>query len=159
MNDESMIAVYPNTLGFGYVILNEKGEILDFGVVSVRPACNDKCLKRIHEIISYYQPKILIVEDHEKSNKSKRVRKLIKELCDYWEFSVNVLKYSKDQIRDTFEVFGARNKYEVSKKISEAYPQLKNKLPEKRKTWEPEDYYQGIFDAMALVLTHHYLND
>lgn len=55
--------------------------------------------------------------------------------------------------------FGAKNKYEISKKIAEAYPQLNSKLPEKRKAWETENYYQGIFDAMALILTHYYLND
>lgn len=159
MRNETMIAVYPNTLGFGYVVLNEKGEILDFGMVSIRPVGNDKCLKRINEIITYFQPQILIVEDHTRSNKSKRVRKLIKEISDYWEFSLSIFKYTKEQILNTFEVFKARNKFEISRKISEAYPQLKSKLPEKRKTWEPEDYYQGIFDAMALVLTHHYLND
>lgn len=38
-------------------------------------------------------------------------------------------------------------------------PQLKSKLPDKRKPWEPENYYQGIFDALALVLTHQYLED
>jgi hypothetical protein len=159
MIDERMIAIYPNTLGFGYVILNEKGEILDYGMVSIRPVRNDKCMDRIHEMVLYYQPKILILEDYENSNKSERVRKLLKDICEYGEGNIKVFKYSREQIKDTFDVFGARNKYEVSKKISEAYPQLKSKLPEKRKAWEPENYYQGIFDAMALVLTHHYLNE
>ena len=50
-------------------------------------------------------------------------------------------------------------KQDASQKISEIYPELKTKLPNKRKPWEPENYYQGIFDALALVLTHQYLND
>ncbi|HEY5591321.1 MAG TPA: hypothetical protein VIK55_09915 [Paludibacter sp.] len=159
MNDERMIAIYPNTLGFGYVVLNDKGEILDYGMVTIRPVRNNKCLDRIHEMVLYYQPKILILEDYENSNKSERVRILLKDICEYGEDSIKIFKYSREQIRNTFDVFGARNKYEISKKISEAYPQLKSKLPEKRKAWEPENYYQGIFDAMSLVLTHHYLSD
>ena len=159
MNYERMISIYPNTLGFGYVVLNDKGEILDYGMVSIRPVRNDKCLDRIHEMVLYYQPQILILEDFRNSNKSERVRRLLKNICDYAQDSIRIFKYTREQIRNTFDVFGARNKYEVSKKISEAYPQLKSKLPEKRKTWEPENYYQGIFDAMALVLTHHYLSD
>lgn len=159
MIDERMMAIHPNTAGFGYVILNEMGEVLDYGMVSIRPVCNDKCLDRIHEMVLYYQPNILILEDYENSNKSERVRKLIKDIYEYGEDRIKIFKYSKDQIRNTFDVFGAKNKFEISRKISEAYPQLKSKLPEKRKTWEPENYYQGIFDAMALVLTHHYLND
>lgn len=159
MNDERMIAIYPNTLGFGYVVLNDKGEILDYGLVAIRPVRNNKCLDRIHEMILYYQPQILILEDYENSNKSERVRILLKDICEYGEDSIKIFKYSREQIRNTFDVFGARNKYEISKKISEAYPQLKSKLPEKRKAWEPENYYQGIFDAMSLVLTHQYLSD
>jgi len=159
MNEEGMIAIYPNTLGFGYVVLNEKGEIIDYAMVSVRPVRNDKCLDRIHEMILYYQPKIMILEDYKESNKSERVKKLLKNINDYGQDSIRIFKYSREQIRDTFEVFGAKNKYEISRKISEAYPQLKSKLPEKRKTWEPENYYQGIFDALALVFTYHYLND
>lgn len=159
MNKERIFSIYANTMGFGFVVLSDRGEILDYGVVSVRPVCNDVCLKRIKEIISYFQPEILIVEDYEKSHKSVRVKKLIDKICEYGKDGLKVFKYSREQIRNTFDVFGARNKYEISKRISEAYPQLKSKLPEKRRTWEPENYYQGIFDAMSLVLTHYYLND
>jgi len=159
MNEERMIAIHPNTAGFGYVILNEKGEILDYGVVSIRPVQNDKCLARIKEIGCYYQPKILILEDSKNSNKSERIKELIERICDSGKDKIKIYQYSREQIKDTFDLFGARNKYEISKKISEAYPQLKSKLPDKRKPWEPENYYQGIFDALALVLTHHYLND
>lgn len=157
MNDERIISIYPNTLGFGYVILNEKGEILDYGVVSIRPVQNDKCLTKIKEIACYYQPGILILEDYKNSNKSERVKQLIEKICDCGKSNLKIHRYSKDQIKNTFDVFGAKNKYEISKRIAEVYPQLNSKLPEKRKAWETENYYQGIFDAMALVLTHLYL--
>lgn len=159
MNEETMIAIYPNTLGFGYVVLNDKGEILDYGIVSVRPVQNEKCLTKINEIACYYQPQILILEDYKNSIKSERIKELIKRISACTKCNMKIFKYTREQVKDTFELFGARNKYEISKKISEAYPQLKSKLPDKRKPWEPENYYQGIFDAMALVLTHHYLND
>jgi len=159
MNEESIIAIYPNTLGFGYVILNDKGEILDYGLTSIRPVQNDKCLTKIKEIVCYYQPHILILEDYENSIKSERIKELIKRINDCTLYDMKIFKYTREQVKDTFELFGARNKYEISKKISEAYPQLKNKVPDKRKPWEPENYYQGIFDALALVLTHQYLDD
>ncbi len=159
MNDDRIISIYPNTVGFGYVILSHKGEILDYGVVTVQPPENNKCLIRISQIIAYYEPKILIIEDPIKSNKARRIKKLIIKLCDLTKNKMTVYQYSKRQIRDTFEVFGAKHKFEISRKISEMYPELKTKLPEKRKLWEPENYYQGIFDAMSLVFTHLYLTD
>lgn len=153
-----MISIYPNTLGFGYVILSEKGEILDYAMVSIRPINNNKCIKRICEIVLYYQPKVLIIENPENSNKSERVKKLVTQICEGGKDRFKIFKYSREDIRNTFDVFGAKNKFEISRKISEVYPELKTKLPEKRKTWEPENYYQGIFDAASLVLTHYYLN-
>lgn len=152
-----VFAIYPNTMGFGFVVLSEKGEILDYGMVSIHPVSNDLCLKRVKEITSYFRPEILVIEDFENSYKSTRVRKLIADVCNYSSERMKIFKYSRDQVRDVFELFGANNKYEISKKIAEAYPQLKSKLPEKRRAWEPENYYQGIFDAMSLVLTHYYL--
>lgn len=159
MNEGTLIAVYPNTTGFGHVILNEKGEILDFGITSIRPVKNEKCLEKIIEVVTYFQPSILILEDYEKSVKSERVKELIKEISNCVTKGIKVFKYTRVQVKDTFELFGARNKYEISQKISEIYPELKTKLPNKRKPWEPENYYQGLFDAMALVLTYQYLND
>lgn len=151
-----MIAIYPNTMGFGFVILTEKGEILDFGITTVRPIKNDICIEKIKEIVCYYKPRILILEDYENSIKSERIKELIRSICECKEHQFKINKYTREQVKDTFEIFGAKNKYEISQKIAEAYPQFKTKLPNKRKPWEPENYYQGIFDAMALVLTHLY---
>jgi Holliday junction resolvasome RuvABC endonuclease subunit len=159
MNEGTLIAVYPNTTGFGFVILNEKGEILDYGITAIRPAKNEKCIKKIKEVVEYYQPSILILEDYENSVKSARVKELIKQIYNCVNEGVKIFEYTRDQVKDTFELFGARNKYEISQKISEIYPELKTKLPNKRKSWEPENYYQGVFDALALFFTHQYLND
>lgn len=155
---ERIMSVYINTIGFGYVVLNN-GEILDYGIVTVRPVQNDKGFSKVNEIGEYYQPSILILEDYKNSNKSERVKILTKRIYDNWKDKVKICRYSRQQIKDTFQIFGARNKFEIGRKIVEIYPQLKTKLPDKRKPWEPENYYQGIFDAMTLVLTHHYLND
>ena len=152
MNEERIISIYPNTMGFGFVVLNDKGEILDFGVVSYRPVSSERCLNRIKEVVSYYQPNICILEDYKNSHKSMRIKNLIDKISDHMKDSAKIFKYSRVQIRDTFEVFGARNKYEISQKVCEVYPQFISKLPEKRKAWEPENYYQGIFDAVSLVL-------
>ncbi|GAB3430764.1 hypothetical protein [Niabella aquatica] len=158
-NRKRIIAIHPNTLGFGFVILSEKGEIIDYGITTVRPVSNSTCVKRINEMIKYYTPEILLVEDYESSSKSPRIKKLISELSHNIYAEVKVIKYSREQVKGIFEIFGARNKYEISLKIAEVYPELKSKLSHKRKPWEPENYYAGLFDAMALVITYQYLND
>ncbi len=156
MSNNIIIAIYPNTLGFGYVIINNKGEIRDYGVISVRPVNNRKCLDKINELIEYHNPRTLLLEDYNRSRKSRRIRKLNKQLYEEWKQKINVCRYTREKIRDTFEIFGAKNKYEIDRKIVEAYPQFKTKLPDKRKPWEPENYYQGLFDALALLISYQY---
>ncbi len=158
-NEDRIIGIHPNTNGFGFVILNEKGEILDYGITTVRPIKNDKCMLKIKELVGYYNPSIIILEDYRNSNKSKRVKDLIKRIELNLKSTVKISKYSKEQIKGIFEIFGARNKFEISQKIAEMYPEFKSKLPHKRKPWLPENYYQGLFDAMTLVLVYQYLND
>lgn len=154
-----IMGVHPNTTGFGFVILDEKGEILDYGINSIRPINNEKCIEKINEIIRYNHPQILIIEDCESSKKSPRVKRLVKQLSYTINPDVKIVQYTREQVKSVFGIFGAKNKYEISQKIAEAYPEFKGKLPHKRKPWQPENYYQGLFDAMALILTHQYLND
>jgi len=38
MNNEDVImGIHPNTNGFGFVVLNEKSELLDYGITTIRP--------------------------------------------------------------------------------------------------------------------------
>jgi hypothetical protein len=159
MSDNKIISIHINGIGFGYVVLNEKGKIIDYGMVAIQPMSNDKCLKRIKEIVSYHQPEALILENDKNSKKSERVKNLTKRISNYGKNDLKITRYTKEEIQNTFEIFKAKNKYERSRKISEGYPELKSKLPERRKAWESENYYQGIFDAMSLFLTHQYLDD
>ncbi len=159
MSNGKIISIYINSLGFGFVVINQKGEIFDYGIIAIRPRKSDKCLNRICQTIAYYEPQSIIVENPEKSNKSRRINTLILKVIEYAKNQYKVFKYSKEQIYNTFEIFGAKNKFEISRKISEMYPEFKTKLHEKRKLWESENYYQGIFDAMSLVFTHLYLTE
>ena len=157
MKNQRIMSVYLNTRGFGFAVLGEKGEIIDCGVSVIRPINKEMCLKRVKEVISYYLPQKLILEKFENSKKSDRVRRLNKEISKYGEPHFKIYKYSNKQIVDTFEIFGAKNKFERSRKVVETYPELKDKLPEKRKPWKSDGYYQILFDTMTLILTHYYL--
>ena len=53
-----------------------------------------------------------------------------------------------------FHQSGSRNKYQIAASIAEKFPELRRKLPTKRKAYQPERYDAIIFDAVALVLTH-----
>ena len=68
-------------------------------------------------------------------------------------------EYSHEQIQFVFEQFKARTKHEIASIITEWLPQFKSKMPPIRKPWMCEDYHMGMFDALALAITHFYLSD
>ena len=152
----NLIAIYPNSIGFGYVVRGDNGILINYGMVAISPVDNEKCLKRIDRIIEYYKSKTLVLESSI-SKKKSRVKKLIRKISK--RDDVKIFKYTEIEVRDVFELYKAKNKYERSRKIAEVYTELETKLPEKRKEWESENYYQAIFDAMALMLTYSHFEE
>ncbi len=155
-------AIYPNANGFGYVYLDNEGKLVYYGSVRISPISNWKILERIKKSLDYFQPRIIVLLDPESksSRTGKRTKKLLKKITDYAESeNVPVVKYSRDQIRDAFEIRGAFTKYEISKFLLTKFPELEPKRPRERKKWESEDRNMAIFDALSLALTWFWLNE
>jgi len=157
-----VLAIYPNARGFGYAFLENPQEPKDCGVVSILPICNNRCLMRIKKFIAHYEPTLIVLQDFaiEHSRKSRRVKELISSIVQFChDQRLPVREYSQEQIAFVFEQFKAWTKYEIAKLISEWLPQFKGKMPRIRKPWMCEDYHMGMFDAMALAITHFYLRE
>ena len=157
-----VLSFFPNAIGFGYVCLETPQKLLKSGIIKVRPICNGPILKQVKELVELFNPTIVIVRDFDSNppHRNKRVQQAISGITTYAkEQHIPIYRYSRQQIRDVFEQFGATSKYEISKKIIEWFPVLADLAPVKRKPWVPEDYQYGIFDALALAITHQYLNE
>ncbi|MBK6545794.1 MAG: hypothetical protein IPG12_11055 [Saprospiraceae bacterium] len=155
-------AIYPNANGFGFVYLDNDGQLIYYGSVRINPISNRKILERIKKSLDYFQPRIVILLDPESksSRTGYRTKKLIKKIIAYAESeNFPVIKYTRDQIRDVFEIRGVVTKYEISKFLLTKFPELEPKRPKERKLWESEDRNMAIFDALSLALTWFYLND
>ena len=147
-------------MGLRYACVESPKEIIDYGIATVRPIGNSKTLQRAKQFIEYYKPTLVLIQDCESrySRQGKRVAKLIDDIVVFSKRKkIPVKQYSREQIRDVFEQFGAKTKYEIAKTITRWLPELQHRSPRVRKLWMCEDYNMGIFDAMALALTHYYL--
>jgi len=157
-----VLAFYPSFRGFGYAVMEKALEVIDTQVVAIRPVSNSMALKRMKEIIEYYKPEIVVLEDYRGmgSRKSKRVQKLIDSITKYAEKKkLNLTTYSRANIRFVFSNFNAHTKHEIATVIAENIPLMKNRLMEKRKTSETEKYIASAFDAVSLGITHYYMNE
>lgn len=156
-----IFAIYPNERGFGYACVEMPGTLVDSGIVTVRPVCNGKIIKRIGKQMDFYRPCLVILRDGKSLTfRAKRIAALIEEISQVAKAkSLPLHAYSREQIRLTFQQFGAETKYEISQKILEGFGELQPLAPAPRKKWESENYNMGIFDAISLALTHEYLKD
>ena len=162
-NETKMIfAIYPNARGLGYACFESPERLWDCGVATIRPIGNKGVMERIKKFVDFFQPTVIVVRDAENSNNyhGKRVSHLVESIVEYGaEIKVPVYRYSREQIRDVFEQFHVKSKYEIAQKIIAWFPQLASRSPKIRKPWMDEDYNMGTFDALSLIITHQYLND
>jgi GNAT superfamily N-acetyltransferase len=157
-----LLSVFPNFRGFGYALMEEALKVIDAEVISIRPVSNRLTIKRIRELIDYYEPQLVVLEDYQGigSRKSKRIKKLIDATISYAEKKdLPIETYSRANIRVVFSNFNAYTKHEIATIISENIPVMKTKLMDKRKPDETEKYTAGAFDAVSLGITHFYLKE
>lgn len=155
-------AIYPNANGFGFVYLENPRKLLDYGSVRINPISNRKVLERIKKSLDYLRPSIVLIQDPEgkASRAGRRVRMLIDKIIDLAnEEKLKVVQYSRDQVRDVFEQFGAVTKYEIAKVLLTEFKELELREPRKRRTWESESHNMPIFDALSLALTWYWLEN
>jgi len=158
---ENILALYPNVKGIGYAFFQEEYEPKYYGVSVVKPMNNEKCLKRIVAMIQTYEPSLILIPtpDGKYNRKRKRIQELLQEITLYAKkHNIPAKSYSREQIRLVFEQFDAKSKQEIAEKICIWIPQLEACRPMKRKIFNPEHYYQGMFDAISLAITHFYVN-
>tara|TARA_R110002072_G_scaffold302796_1_gene488827 strand:+ start:16939 stop:17451 length:513 start_codon:yes stop_codon:yes gene_type:complete len=158
-----VLAIFANGRGFGLAVMKDALTVVSAYNVTIRqyPISNKQVLERIKEKISYYLPSVIVLEEPKGygSRKSKRVQELIKKIASFAQSKgLGVHQYSRNDIRFVFSAFNAHSKYEIATIISENIPELKAKLPEKRKSHEAESYAISIFDAVSLAITHYYQN-
>jgi hypothetical protein len=157
-----VFAVYPNAKGFGFVYMGSPRKLIDYGAIKIYPVSNWKVMERVKQSIDYYRPSIVVVQNPEgkSSRTGSRVKQLVKRVVKYAvEQKLSVVRYSRDQIRDVFEQFGAVTKYEISQLLITEFKELEPKSPRKRSLWTSEDRNMAIFDALSLAMTWFYLND
>lgn len=161
-NKRIVFSIYPNANGYGYVYLENARKMLDYGTIRVNPINNVVMLGKIKKLLEYFKPAVVISVDPagNASRAGRRVRELIKKIVTYCEKNqIPIFQISRDQIRNVFDQFGAKTKYEISQILTTEFKELELKLPRKRKIWTSEDRNMAIFDALSLGLTWVYLND
>ena len=151
-----VLALYANSRGFGYACIQVPNMLMESGVLNVTPLSNDKIALRVQRFIEFFKPSVLVIREGETS--VPRIQELSDAIIKIAAaHNIPVHQYSREQVKDVFEIFGAKTKFERAHKIIETLPNLASRAPKIRKPYMAEDYNMGVFDAVALVFVHEYL--
>jgi len=161
-NHERILAIYPNSYGFGFALMQGSLTVIDKGIVRITPMTNAESLVRLKELIKKYEPERVILEDFKgnSSFKCARVKQLIQSVIAFMKINkISYSEYSREQIRIVFDIWNAKTRYEIAEVIVRNIPKLRMLFFEKPKYPRTETYHFGLFDAVSLGICHYYLND
>ena len=150
-----VLAIYPQSSGFAYVLFKGWDAPVDFGAYEVRGGKkNVRCLKRVETLLALHSPDVLVLQRMSKSdNRAPRIQQLNRNIAELGEaYDLAVHTYRRAELRESFaRHFDAATKQRIAEIIAQQIPALSLYLPPKRKRWMSENAHMGIFEAAALA--------
>jgi Holliday junction resolvasome RuvABC endonuclease subunit len=151
-----VLAVYPNTRGFAFVLFEGHLSPIDWGVKEMRGRRkHSRCVASIDKILDRYEPDILVLQDTSPTGtrRARRVTNLNAAVATLASGrAIPVYAYSREVVRSAFEDIGLPNKHSMAELIAKHIPAFERYVPPPRKPWMSEDARMGLFDAAALAL-------
>ena len=151
-----ILAIAPSSQGFGFAVLEGEEKLVDWGVKRVSGDKNTQSLLKVAELIAYYLPAKLVVEDCSTKGcrRSPRIRTLIqqvKTLAHQRKLAARAL--SRMKVNVFLCPSGTSTKHDVADILAKRFSrELGHLLPPKRRPWMSEDGRMDIFDAVSLGL-------
>jgi hypothetical protein len=148
---DTILAIDPTSRGFAFAVLEAPAFLVDWGE-RVVPAKTGGLLQKVDELLSRYEPTLLVVEDlavrgaRRRKRASKEIRSI--ELLAL-KRGLSAERMSRLGVIDAFAP--GKSKFEVALRLAEIFPALAEQLPKKRKAWTTEDARMNIFDALGFA--------
>lgn len=157
--DNLVLAIYPFSRGFAFVLFEGVESPFDWGVKEIREKHrNDKTIFAIKELIDRYSPVVIVLEDTSSrvNRRSSRIKNLYQMLVHLaaTEF-IDLHRFANTEVKQYFSAVGAVTKYQIAEAIGRQIPAFSLRLPRVRKPWMSADPRQSLFDAAALGLVFY----
>lgn len=112
-------------------------------------------MERIDPLLALYSPSVVVLKKVGYASKMKKRRSVIlavkRKLAKRF---IDVHMVERADVRQRFRESGNRTKYQIASTIAQMFPELRLKLPPKRRPWQTEHYNIAIFDAISLALAY-----
>jgi hypothetical protein len=148
---DTILAIDPTSRGFAFAVLEAPAFLVDWGE-RIIPAKSGGLLRKVDELLSRYEPTLLVVEDLAVPG-ARRRKRASKEIS-----SIELLALKRGLAAERMSRLGVidafapgKSKIEVALRLAETFPALAQRLPRKRRAWTTEDARMNIFDALGFA--------
>lgn len=158
-NFETVLTVYPNAKGYAFALMQGPLIILEKKMVGMSPVDNMEVVNDVKKLIREYKPQALIIENEKckYSRKQERGKQLLRMLSNMArKEACEVFSYTREDIRLVFEIWKAKNKYEIAEVIARNIKSFRILLYPKPRYPDSQKYITALFDAVSLGITHYY---
>ncbi len=155
------VAIYPNTRGFGYAVMENALEVTEFKLISPKKFEFNKILGLIREVISIHAPATLLLEDCRSKycRKGAQTKQLIGSIAAWAKKKdIPVEFYSREQIRDVFGRWNGTTKYEIAEVLTRNIETLEPLMYDKPKYPAREPNVEAVFSAVSIGVVHYFFN-
>src|SRR6185437_3399923 len=151
-----ILAVALSRWGVGFVLMDGKDTLADFGLKGTEGDKNANGAAEIKKLIDKYRPDALVIEDvgADDSRRSARIRSLAKRILALaGKANVSAVSIPRSEIRKVFFGDGMRTRDALAAAVADKFPDdLGHLLPPKRELWAGEHYRMAVFEAVTAGL-------
>src|SRR4051794_23642388 len=107
-----VLAIDPSTQGFGYIVLESPSVAVDWGTKVIRRTNHDQNLAKVAELIEFYHPKILAIEEPNDSRRCARIQRLLEAICQLpTAQGLKIRRFPISRVKKVFRAFRAETKF------------------------------------------------
>lgn len=144
------LAIYPSRRHFAYVVVEERGLIVDWALVRLYSRQTDEFLTRIEPLLLRYVPASIILPGDLSPRRAEHSRGLVASAETYAQSRgyVTLLVTGSDVRRESAH----RTRHARALAVADSFPELRPFLPEKRRPGHAEPEMMSVFEAAYLVM-------
>lgn len=150
----SVLAVHPTARGFGWVVFDDKGALVEWGIASDREGRRPRLIGRFERLLSRFEPAVLVLEAHE-GERADRIVELYRAFARAAAAAgARGYTYDREAVATALDIPLRASRHDVARKVVELRPELSHRMPRKQRFGASEDPRQSLFAAAALALTY-----
>lgn len=157
-----IVSIYLYTRGFGYAVMESALDLTEMKLISPKTFDFNKLMGLMREVLSIHGPATLVLENCNSKHcrKGAQTKQLIRSISAWAKKKeIPVEFYSREQIRDVFERWGGKSKYEIAEVLTRNIETLKPLMFDKPKYPAREPNIEAVFSAVSMGVANYFLNN